>query len=431
MSATRVATVAPRPDWTTPADLRALTEKLWDKGQLLACLVQAGDLFPLRLTLKVPGSADLSQRFDEVRSWARALQTGAGAAKRRGYRIVVRDVKHRVIGANQVPSVAWLDTLDDALDLIGKRREAKRFESLVAHTRAALPALLPWLQRRPLRALELDAAWPQLLDVVAWLQAHPRPGVYLRQVDLPGIHSKFIEAHAAVLAELLDCCLPADAIDAGATGVAHFARRYGFRDKPQRVRFRMLDPRQAVLVNRAHGATAADHDITLTRDDFARLAPAASRIFLTENEINFLAFPALPDSLLIFGAGYGFDMLAQAHWLHDRQIAYWGDIDTHGFAILDQLREKFPHAQSFLMDRATLLAHRQLWTDEPDPTQRDLPRLNPEERALYDDLRWKRLAQGQARQVRLKQERIGFGSVERALERVCRGGEVDNIREGS
>jgi hypothetical protein len=238
------------------------------------------------------------------------------------------------------------------------------------------------------------------------VQAHPRSGVYLRQVDLPGIHSKFIEAHRAVLAELLDCCLPADAIEADASGVANFARRYGFRDKPQRVRFRLLDSRQALLGN------GVDQDITLTQDDFARLAPAASRIFLTENEINYLAFPVLPDSLLIFGAGYGFDMLAQADWLHDTRIAYWGDIDTHGFAILDQLREKFPHVESFLMDRATLLAHRQLWTDEPEPSLRDLPRLTPDERALYDDLRWKRLG---IMQVRLEQERIAFGWVEQAL----------------
>ena len=414
MSATRVATDVPRPDWTTQADLRAQTEKLWDKGRLLACLAHAGELFPLRLALRGPGSADLSQRFDEVRAWARALQAGAGDSKRRGYRVVVRDVKHRVIGANQVPSEAWLDTLDDALDLIGKRREARRFESLVGHTRAAQPALLPWLQRRPLRALELDAAWPRLLDVVAWLQAHPRPGVYLRQVDLPGIHSKFIEANAAVLAELLDLALPADAIEAGARGTHPFARRYGFRDKPQRVRFRMLDPRQVVLANCAQGA---DLDITLTQADFARLAPPAARIFLTENEINFLAFPALPDSLLIFGAGYGFGALAQAQWLHTKAIHYWGDIDTHGFAILDQLREKFPHAESFLMDRATLLAHQLLWTEEPEPSLRDLSHLSADERALYHDLRWKRLGDDD-RQVRLEQERIQFGWVENALARV-------------
>ncbi len=404
--------------WSTPDDLRAQAQRLWETGRLLGCLVEPGALFPLRLTLKVPGSTDLSERFDEVRAWARALQAGSGAtggdAKRRGYRVVLRELNHRVIGTNQVPSEAWLDSLDDALDLIGKKRDARRFESLLAQTRAAQPALLAWLHKRSLLALALAPAWQQLLDVVSWIQEHPRPGVYLRQVDLPGIHSKFIEVHRTVLAELLDLALPADAVDSSASGAANFARRYGFRDKPQRVRFRLLDARQAMFAN---GTEGADRDITLTHADFARLAPPASRIFLTENEINFLAFPALPDSLAVFGAGYGFDMLAPAQWLHDRQIAYWGDIDTHGFAILDQLREMFPHAQSLLMDRATLLAHQALWTDEPEPTQRDLPRLNPEERALYDDLRWKRLAEGDVRQVRLEQERVGIGWVERALAR--------------
>jgi len=42
---------------------------------------------------------------------------------------------------------------------------------------------------------------------------------------------------------------------------------------------------------------------------------------------------------------------------------------------------------------------------------RDLPRLNAEEGALYDDLRDNRLR----RNLRLEQERIGFGWVEVAL----------------
>jgi len=150
----------------------------------------------------------------------------------------------------------------------------------------------------------------------------------------------------------------------------------------------------------------------VSQDCFARLEPQASRVFITENEINFLAFPPAADSLLVFGAGYGFNMLAQAHWLHDKTIHYWGDIDTHGFAILDQLRSRFAHVESFMMDRATLVAHRQQWTDEPQPTLRDLPHLNADERALYDDLRWKRLGD---RQVRLEQERIGFRRIEEVL----------------
>ncbi|RJG03577.1 DUF3322 domain-containing protein [Noviherbaspirillum sedimenti] len=392
-------------NWTTPADLRAQVQKLWDKGQLLAGCADGEPLFPLRLTLKGPSSTELSQCFDAVRAWIAELQQGAANSSRPAYRLVLREVRHRVIGANALPHEAWIDALDDALALIGKRREADRFNSLVAQTAACQPLLLPWLKKRPLRALELAGDWPRLLDIVTWLQANPRPGIYLRQVDIPGIHSKFIEAHRANLAELLDLALPAAAIDAAAGGVNEFARRYGFRDKPLRIRFRLLDSRHALV------GSGTDQDFAVTSATFARLNPAASRVFITENEINFLAFPPIADSLVIFGAGYGFDMLTEAAWLRDRTIFYWGDIDSHGFAILNQLRALFPHVRSFLMDRETLLVHQQQWIDEPQPTLRDLPGLNDDERALFDDLRDNRLG----RQIRLEQEKIGFGWVEEIL----------------
>jgi hypothetical protein len=385
-------------NWATPADLCAQVQKLWDRGQLLAAMLDRGDTFPLRLALKRPTSTDLSERFDGVRTWARELQQNAKTGRRPGYRVVLREVRHRIIGANSVPEEVWIDTLDDAVGMINKRREAQRFESLLAETRLKHPLILPWLAKYPLRALDLDDAWSQLLNVIAWVQTHPRPGIYLRQVDLPGIHSKFIEDHRTVLSELLDHCLPAEAIDLSARGASQFERRFGFLDKPVRVRLRVLDPRQALL------ASGTDQDVTITGDTFARLAPSASRVFFTENEINFLAFPLMSDSLVIFGSGYGFDVLTGAGWLHQREIYYWGDIDTHGFAILDQLRAQFAHVQSFLMDRSTLLAHKNLWVDEQKPSNRELSRLNADEKSLHDDLLHDRLG----RSVRLEQERVGF-----------------------
>jgi hypothetical protein len=387
--------------WTTTADLRAQVLRRWDKGELLAELVAPAGLFPLRLALRSPASGELSERFDEVRVWAAELQQVTGA----GCRLVMREVRHRVIGQNSLPGEAWVDTLADALRLIGKARDARAFHAVLDATRAQ-PALLPWLHRQPLRALALAEVWPRLLEVVAWLQTHPRPGVYLRQVDLPGIHSKFIEAQRGVLCELLDLALPPQAIDDTASRAAQFAQRYGFRDKPLRVRLRFLDPAHRAWV------PGTDADYTVSQEAFSRLAPDVRRVFITENEINFLAFPPAADSLVVFGAGYGFDALAQAAWLQQREVHYWGDIDTHGFAILDQLRAQVPHARSLLMDRDTLLAHQAQWTPEPQPTQRDLPRLNEAERRLFDDLRWCRLRDAP---LRLEQERIGFGHVERAV----------------
>jgi hypothetical protein len=392
-------------NWATPADLCAQVQKLWDRGQLLAAMIDCGEMFPLRLALKRPTSTDLSERFDGVRTWARELQQNAKAGRRPGYRVVLREVRHRIIGANSVPEQVWIDTLDDAFGMINKRREAQRFDSLLAETRLKHPMILPWVAKYPLRALDLDDAWSQLLDVITWVQAHPLPRIYLRQVDLPGIHSKFIEDHRNVLSELLDHCLPAEAIDLSARGASQFERRFGFLDKPVRVRLRVLDPRQALL------ASSTDQDVTITGDTFARLSPSASRVFFTENEINFLAFPLMSDSLVIFGSGYGFDVLTGAGWLHQREIYYWGDIDTHGFAILDQLRAQFAHVQSFLMDRSTLLAHKNLWVGEQKPSGRELSRLNADEKSLYDDLLHDRLG----RRVRLEQERVGFSWFETRL----------------
>ena len=321
---------------------------------------------------------------------------------------MLRSVNHQTHGANELPAEIWIDSLDDALGLIGKRQEARQFAAMVTLTRDWQPALLPWLAKRPLRALELAEEWPRILSLVAWLFQHPRPGIYLRQIDLPGVHSKFIETHRALLGELFDLVLPTEEIDATAVGVGGFCRRYGFQDKPLRVRFRILDPKLALL------PIKSDQDITVTQETFAQLELPVTKVFITENEINFLAFPDVPEAMVIFGAGYGFENLASVEWMRDRVIHYWGDIDTHGFAILNQLRGFFPDVASLLMDYETLMEHQPLWGVEPSPETGALTRLTAEENALYDQLRRNELGH----QIRLEQEKIGFEWLVEALGRV-------------
>ena len=389
--------------WTTPADLRAQVQRLWERGELLRAAVSDAIAWPLRLSLKAPAASDLSDRFEAVRAWVRAL------ADMPQIRIEWREWNHRVQGTQRLPSSVWLDDVPSALALIGKSREAQRFAALWQQTELAQPVLQSWLLRRPLQALELGDRWPRLLSVVAWLQAHPRPGVYLRQVDVPGVDSKFIEAHRGLLSELLELALPPQAIDASATGIAQFARRYGFLDKPVRIRFRLLDARVPMLPG-CHGLS----DITLDAASFAALDLPVERVFITENETNFLAFPEVERGLVVFGAGYGWNAMAQAAWLQCCALHYWGDIDTHGFAILDQLRVHYPRVASFLMDRETLLAHREQWGEEPAPVRHDLRHLSDAERAVYDGIRFDH----HQPRLRLEQERLGFGWVSERLRRV-------------
>ena len=385
--------------WSTPKDLKAQLARLWERGELLRDVVTGNVRFPLRLTLKTPSSADITDRFDLVRAWAAEL-TAATALD-----LEWQDIRHRIQGPQRLPANAWINSVEEALIWLGKRQEWVRFNTLVSETRQTHPALLPWLEKRPLQALELDDDWSRLLAVVGWLMDHPHPGIYLRQVDLPGVHTKFIEAHRSVLAELLNLALPPGAVDATKMGIGQFSSRYGFLDKPTRIRLRVLDARIKMV------SGAAFPDVALDADSFTKLDVPVRRVFISENETNFLAFPPTSEAIVIFGAGYGWDALSRADWLRHCSIFYWGDIDTHGFAILDQLRRQFSHATSFLMDRSTLMAHQALWGAEPEQVVHDLVSLTDAERALYDDLRDNRIRSN----LRLEQELIGFGCVRAAL----------------
>ncbi len=130
-----------------------------------------------------------------------------------------------------------------------------------------------------------------------------------------------------------------------------------------------------------------------------------------ENEITYLAFPPVPNAVVMFGGGYALSRLTSLTWLDDRALVYWGDIDTHGFAILHQFRARFPHVRSMLMDRATLLAHQAQWVVEAGPVNAHLDRLTADEADLYRELVEGALGPS----LRLEQERVRFSAILSAI----------------
>ncbi|MEM8923069.1 MAG: Wadjet anti-phage system protein JetD domain-containing protein [Actinomycetota bacterium] len=407
--------------WTTGRDLKRQAERLWERGLLGRAVIDAAvaaptpdddaAVFPLRLTLKKPSSAELGNRFDEARAWIAEI---GGVA---GVRIETRQVNHRLLGENEIPARAWIDRLDDALQLAGVAADAKRLHQMAVIAEHRQPSALAVLRRRPAAMVAQFDVWGPLLDLVDWIELHPAPGLYLRQIDLPGIDTKFIETHRSVLTELIDTVVPAAIIEEETSGSQRFERRYGFRTRPNLIRFRILDPDLQLpgLGLGSDPATAIPADITLDATSFSRLELDAriDTAFLVENETNFLAFPPRAGSLVIWGGGYGTERFEAARWLDLLALHYWGDIDTHGFAILDELRRRFPGIESLLMDRQTLLDHRASWGAEPRQVHRVLPRLTDDETDLYDDLHQNRLGSN----VRLEQERVAFNRLEAVIER--------------
>jgi hypothetical protein len=375
--------------WTRPADARAAFRKRWDSGALLARFAAGQAWEPLSIPIRGPSARQIGERLVEVRHWvAEWAEAGAGPL-----RVEYKQVGGRHFGANSIPCRAWLDSYDKAWALLRVGPDVRRLTELIDAARGT--RLIPWLANHPMRALRFADAWEKLVATVAWIE-HRAPGMYLRQIDVPGVDTKFIERHKGVLAELLDVQLDPSQVVAGASS---FAERYGFLRRPAYVRFRVADGFRGFS------------ELSVRAGEFTAPPDGITRAFVLENEITYLAFPVPSAAMVIFGGGYAVPVLELLDWLADLNVIYWGDIDTHGFAILNRLRHHLPHARSMLMDRATLLGHRDHWVTEPSPITANLDLLDEAESALYADLN----LDSYAPSIRLEQERISFSAIEKAL----------------
>jgi hypothetical protein len=385
------------PSWTSPGDVRAALRKKWDSGALLSAYARGAEWVPWSRPVRGPAAREIGERLDEVRTWAASWDRAGSGSGSGSLRVEYVVVGGRHFGTNRLPGRAWVDGFQQAWEVLGVRASVQRFAELLEMTRSRCPVLVLWVERRPLKALGLAEVWERMLRTVAWIEANQRPGMYLRQVDVPGVDTKFIEAHRAVLAELLDLVLEPGRIYAEA---GSFEERYGFARKPGYVRFR-----SGSLSFPGPGPGAWFSEMTVRAAEFTAPPSGTRRVFVVENEVTYLAFPVPHDAIVIFGGGFAVSVLAPLAWLRSVEIVYWGDIDTHGFVILGRLRELFPHVESMLMDSETLLAHRSHWVTEPVLARDEAGRLTASEEAVYRELAG----------VRLEQERISFAALEAAL----------------
>lgn len=384
--------------WTTPDDVERTLRRQWDTGRALAAYGEGAAWQPLGVPLRGPTVGELAAGLERARSWAATWRRAAGRLGRLEY----RRVGGRLVGVNELPARLWVDSYDQLWTALGKREPAEWFATQVEAARADNPRLIEWMLRRPLRVLEHRAEWSQLAATARWIDAHADGSQYLRQVDVPGVDTKFIESHRAVLAALLDAQLDPDRIDQSRPR-SDLAARYGLRRRPRYARLRTLDDRRSL----AGGFS----ELSVRLDELAANPPACEAVYVIENEVTYLAFPPVERAVAVFGGGYAVTVLEQLGWLADRELSYWGDLDTHGFGILDRLRQRFSHTRSLLMDRPTLLAHEGQWVHEANPLVAHLAHLRPEEAELYRDL----VEQAFGPAVRLEQERISYAAVTSAV----------------
>lgn len=378
--------------WTTPEDVRAKVRRRWKSGALLRAHGLGEPFEPITVPLRGPTSSELAERLDDARRWATTVTRAADGGRQ--FDVEDTSVGGRGIGRSTVPGRAIVRTYDQAWRLLGLRDEVRRFDRVLAAS-VGVRSVHEWVLAHPIRATGLADDWPAILAARDWLEWHRGSGLYLRQVDAPGVDTKLIERHRGVLAALLEA----------PPGVVEFARALGYAVKPARVRMR-FDP--ALL-----GVPEVMSEAEFRLDELTRMDVDPAHALIVENEISYLSVPVPPRGVVLYGKGYDASGAASLEWLRPAStrgaVTYWGDIDTHGFRILDRVRAHLPDVRSILMDRDTLLHHEDRWGHEATPTDSPLPRLTRDEAGLYADLVGDRYGPS----LRLEQERIDWAWVMR------------------
>lgn len=341
--------------------------------------------FPLSLALGTPNQAEITGSGTELFVWSDSWNRHSGAGT-----VTFVSKKLRYSGTQTLP--ARLEFTDAAgfAAFVGARVEWNRIVARLGDMTTEWPRFTQPKATTVRRILDLDEShWHRVLDFLRWADGRDFSSLLPRQIPVPGVDSKWFEANRSLLAALHEA-LTGESLQV--------------RGLDSRVILRVLDPRLRKVV----GGLG---EFSASAEQLSRLAWRPSEVIISENKQSAYSFGERQGSVVLAAQGYAVDVYGRLPWIRDSRVAYWGDIDTHGFAILNRLRRYLPDAQSLLMDEATLLAHRSLWAVEEKPSRGTLPLLTDGERTVYEALVSEEYGVG----VRLEQERIPWIEVEAAF----------------
>lgn len=257
-----------------------------------------------------------------------------------GYTIEFQTVKTKQHGLQDVPISISFQSEYDYLKFINKEKETEKFRNDSGQIVSSLPELKDWVYKYPFKVIENN--WDCLLKVCEYFKNNPKPNLYIRELPIQ-VHTKFIEKNKGVIKELLEIII-AEHIN---VDEKQFEVRFNLKYDEPIVRFRVLDG----FVSQKY--LLGIDDLSIPISQFQRLSLPVQTVYIVENKISMLTFPLITDSIVVWGHGFGVEVVRNVEWLKTKKIYYWGDLDAQGFQILSEIRTHFSQVKSFLMDKDT------------------------------------------------------------------------------
>ena len=226
-----------------------------------------------------------------------------------GYSIEYQKVKTRKHGEQDIPvSISFL-TESDYLKYIGKDQDTADFRKDMELILSVFPELYEWVCRYPNKVLDNHKVWGDLLKVCSYFKGNPQPQLYIRELPIQ-VDTKFIERNKGIIKELLDIII-AESVN---TDETRFEIRFNLRYDEPVVRFRVLDKTMSQTL--FSGIDDMSIPISLLRETEIPV----ETVYIVENKMNMLTFPPIQKSIVVWGHGFGVDILKDVAWLKSKKI---------------------------------------------------------------------------------------------------------------
>jgi hypothetical protein len=317
----------------TPKQILRKARRIYH-NRFLTTFLKNERIFPLDIPAdKGKSTGDFADGFEGLRLLMEKEKSAVGY----GYTIKLKQINTRKHGVQSYPDKICFETARDFLKFIGKESEFEQFQKEAGLIGDSFPQLINWIYTQPLQVIRNAGKWTDLLKVCRYFVDHPCPNLYIRELPIE-VHTKFIEENKAVLTRLLDLVLPSFAIDNKETV---FEKRFRLRFKEGRVRFRSDN-----LTDIA-GFPGNVTDISIPVSEFSRLSPVCVHVFIVENEMNYLTFPNLSSSIVIWGKGNNVQNLKSVQWLKEKKNMVLGRYRSERFFYSVSPAKYFPACKIF------------------------------------------------------------------------------------
>lgn len=345
-------------------------QRQWQRKAFRLEMLTRVDAWPKQYSIGIPSASDMTTLPSAIRehiaNWQQ-ISVGEITWSNVNYRSSSEPIR--------MPSHWILERPSDWVRATAVRQVAEDYdllEALIGHAvpelRNALISNLKLLQGRSQD--ELLAA----IELAGKLKPGEAQGRPLRLLAGHGVDTKFFERHRQLLIRLLDSRFGGEVSEQGL---------HSFLDAtPDGEHWLLLAPLQQGLLPFKLQQVRAQELAALTPGSIQ-----ASRVLIVENRQCWHLLPELNDTIAILGSGLDLDWLT-ADWLKSKDVAYWGDIDTWGLAMLARARQYRPQLKALLMDQQTFDQHaggnsviESVKAGEEPPDA-----LSADERSLYREL---------------------------------------------